>query len=81
MLNPPQIPVNKKNFKLGLLCNLELKAQMDKPKIKQLMILADKVAIGKDNVDLENAIPKKYRITLPIPPPKNTHNAAILLFS
>ncbi len=80
MLKPPQIPVSKKNFKLGLLCSFELNAQIDRAKIKQLITFADSVAIGKDNVDLENATPKKYLITLPIPPPKNTHKAAMLLF-
>lgn len=53
------MPVSRKNFKLGLFCSLELKAQTDKAKIKQLIKFADNVAIGKDNVDLENATPKK----------------------
>ena len=59
MLNAPQIPVNKKSLRLPLDWSFELKIQIEMAKIKQLIILALKVAIGKLKLVLEHIIPNQ----------------------
>lgn len=78
VLNPPQMPVTKNNFRLLLASNLLLNAQIESAKIKQLTILEESVAIGKESELFENSSPMIYLITLPIPPPMKTQTAAML---